>query len=393
MSATGSLTRNLVARTEEYRPVAVPAEPGDVYFIGYPGWLFRFFAPRIFHAFGGRVAGVISDTFVRDHSHMLLWGQPCPLVTLQDALRRAESEPLTFVQFFETPDQFWALAGIERSANVQVTDFLEALDRLGLPHTYVPVREEREWWARQSRERMECVAARFTDDRSRRTLAAKCAALATGDRRALFAVAIGTEHQYFNTMSSQWSLTPGTDAIYVDVGAAGGDTVEKFMSVVGGQFQAIEAFEPTETQFADLQRLASADPRIRVHQAAVGESSGSIGFFENTNNPFGSNAITLGETDTPRQVSCVRLDDVVEHCTLLKMDVEGFECRVLRGAERLIRASRPDLAVTCYHYPQDMFEILDTVLTMHDYRYVALRHFGLSLYDTTLFFSDHQSFA
>ena len=76
----------------------MPAGPGDVYFIGYPGWLFRFFAPRIFHAFGGRVAGVISDTFVRDHSHMLLWGQPCPLVTLQDALRRAESEPLTFAE-------------------------------------------------------------------------------------------------------------------------------------------------------------------------------------------------------------------------------------------------------------------------------------------------------
>ncbi|XWV14848.1 MAG: FkbM family methyltransferase [Gemmatimonas sp.] len=387
------MTRNLIARSRGPLPASVCDGPGDVYFIGYPGWLFRFFAPRIFHAVADRVAGVISDTFVLDHSHMRLWGQPCPLVSLSDVLQRAAKRPLTLVHFFETADQFWALAAIESHANVQIVDYLSALDRLGLPHTYVPVSEERQWWAKQSRAQMERVAALLSDDRSRRTLSAKCAALASGDRRLLFDVTIGTEHQYFNTLNAQWSLTPGNQEIFVDVGAASGDTVEKFASVVNGQFQAIEAFEPTEVQFAELQRLASADPRIRVHQVAVGETPGSIAFFENANNPFGSNAITLGETAEPRQVRCVRLDDTVERCTLIKMDVEGFECRVLRGADRLIRTSRPDLAITCYHYPQDMFEILDTVLAIHQYKHVALRHFGLSLYDTTLFFSDHQSFA
>jgi hypothetical protein len=77
---------------------------------------------------------------------------------------------------------------------------------------------------------------------------------------------------------------------------------------------------------------------------------------------------------------------------MLKMDVEGYECNVIEGAKRLIEKSRPDMAITCYHYPWDLFQILEKVQEIHGYANVALRHYGPSLYDSVLLFSDRQSF-
>jgi hypothetical protein len=129
-----------------------------------------------------------------------------------------------------------------------------------------------------------------------------------------------------------------------------------------------------------------------VHQAAVGDVAGPIRFFDNPHNPFGGNALAVDDGAPTIEVPCVRLDDVIDRCTLLKMDVEGFECNVLRGARRLVATCRPDMAITCYHYPQDLFNILELVQEIHRYKHVALRHFGPSLYDSILLFSDRQSF-
>jgi hypothetical protein len=50
------------------------------------------------------------------------------------------------------------------------------------------------------------------------------------------------------------------------------------------------------------------------------------------------------------------------------------------------------MAITCYHYPWDLFQILEKVQGIHGYANVALRHYGASLYDSVLLFSDRQSF-
>jgi FkbM family methyltransferase len=174
------------------------------------------------------------------------------------------------------------------------------------------------------------------------------------------------------------------------VGAAHGDTVDKFHGVTAGRYRQIHAFEPTPGQYRALSPRAESDARIRTFQSAVGDSSVPITFYENEGNPFGSNALV--QNGRRIEVPCTRLDDVVERCTIIKMDVEGAECRVIRGAARLIRESRPDMAITCYHYPQDMHEILELVAETHRYRHIALRHYGPSLYDSVLLFSDRQSF-
>ena len=71
----------------------------------------------------------------------------------------------------------------------------------------------------------------------------------------------------------------------------------------------------------------------------------------------GSNSVIRedGEEEAP----CTALDSFKEklHPTILKIDVEGWESRLLSGAEEMIRRDRPVIAVAVYHRERDLWEI------------------------------------
>jgi hypothetical protein len=71
---------------------------------------------------------------------------------------------------------------------------------------------------------------------------------------------------------------------------------------------------------------------------------------------------------------------------LIKLDIEGSEEAALRGAEHLIRRSRPGLAVSVYHLPSDIWRI---PLLLSEYldgraRFYLRRH-SRTIADTVLY--------
>ena len=356
------------------------APPMATFFLGQPGSLFRIFAPPILSVLGGQVAGYISDRFYRDGEDLRFGGQPMRTITYGEFTKIAEVMPVEVVHFLENPDDLWCLPSFSCWSNVKVTDFLQKLDELGMHHTYSPVREERLWWREQADAHIVSMSERFNDGRSRQTLFSRVNAIRKSDRTPLMEIAFGGEHEYFNRTNRCTSLVPGSEEIYVDVGAAHGDTVDKFLKVTDGRFDRVYAFEPTPGQYARLERFSEIKG-VHTFRNAVGAEQGALTFYDNAHNPFGGNALAPG-TGTPIEVEC----------TMLKMDVEGYECNVIEGAKRLIEKCRPDMAITCYHYPWDLFQILEKVQGIHGYANVALRHYGASLYDSVLLFSDRQSF-
>ena len=366
-------------------------DPPPVYFFGAGAFLLESFGPRILEASGGRVAGLVSDRLAPFYPKYPVGPRHrLPVITL-DALRELASRgPVEVVHFCEDLDQCWALEALRSCGpSLRVIDFLARLFDLNLPHTYLPMLDEQAWWEAHLAD-AEALAGRFGDALSRHTLAARVGAIMSADRMPLMRAALPAALEYFNPHSPRASFVPREDEIYVDIGAADGDTVERFRHASSDRFARILAFEPAAAPHRALADKFAGDSRIRVFAKAVGETAGPIAFHENPSNPLGGNMFVGNEA--PVTVDCVRLDDAVEHCTLIKMDVEGFERSVVRGAARLIRESRPDMAITCYHYPQDMGGILDEVLALHRYRHVALRHYSPCLYDSVLLFSDRQSF-
>ena len=111
----------------------------------------------------------------------------------------------------------------------------------------------------------------------------------------------------------------------------------------------VHAFEPTPDSFARCRQLYGDDPRVRLTQSAVGSEAGRarlnvLGESSVSNSLLEPEAATwraieyrtgeIGEIEVP----VLRLDDYADaaglgEIHLLKIDVQGFEMEVLRGAE------------------------------------------------------------
>lgn len=137
----------------------------------------------------------------------------------------------------------------------------------------------------------------------------------------------------------------------VDVGAHIGFFTMQLAALVGARGKVF-AFEPFDAN-ADLLERSIAEnrfeDRVSFTRAAVGASSGTaaLTFPPETLNSGGAYLLQAGGAALPgnliKQVPIVALDDLplTRPVRFIKMDVEGAEPRVVRGAERMLREDRP----------------------------------------------------
>jgi FkbM family methyltransferase len=109
------------------------------------------------------------------------------------------------------------------------------------------------------------------------------------------------------------------------------------------------AFEPTPYKHAWLKHKY---PDVEVRPEAVSDSTGDAEFFHLPNHSGFSGLHQQGDADWKREsfkVKTTRLDDVVGDRAIgfIKIDVEGAEPLVIRGAERTIRKWQPHLIFEC----------------------------------------------
>jgi FkbM family methyltransferase len=144
-------------------------------------------------------------------------------------------------------------------------------------------------------------------------------------------------------------LTPGDSAI--DVGAhIGFFTVQ--MAAMVGPHGDVRAFEPLDANADLLERSVEENgyaDRVTVGRAAVGAASGTatLTFPVETLNSGGAYLLRDGTAplsgNLETAVPIVALDDldIRRPVRFIKMDVEGAEPQVIRGAKRLLQEDRP----------------------------------------------------
>jgi FkbM family methyltransferase len=133
---------------------------------------------------------------------------------------------------------------------------------------------------------------------------------------------------------------------FIDVGANVGDWTERFLRVSPARGIL---FEPSERCAALLREKFKNKP-ITLRNVAVGEKSGFIRFVEEENFSHASaSAQTYAPSEHPgevvvREVPMVKLDDELQsvefNIDFVKIDTEGFDLRVLKGAESALRDRR-----------------------------------------------------
>ena len=141
-------------------------------------------------------------------------------------------------------------------------------------------------------------------------------------------------------------LKPGMTAL--DVGANIGAHTALFAQRVGAQGRVI-AYEPQRViyQLLCANAMMNGLTNIEARLAAVGAQAGSLLVppldYTQVGN-FGS--LSLGRFDKGEQVPVETIDSLnLPHCHFIKVDVEGMEADVIKGAAQTLSRHRPVLYV------------------------------------------------
>jgi FkbM family methyltransferase len=139
-------------------------------------------------------------------------------------------------------------------------------------------------------------------------------------------------------------------ATVLDVGA----NVGQFSLLAVAMFPRvrIEAFEPLSVPAGTFRRVFDGDARVRIHQVAIGARSQDQVTMNVSNRHDSSSMLRITDRQThvfpgtqsagTESVRMVTLDSVIDlnlmqAPALMKIDVQGFELEVLKGARQVLR--------------------------------------------------------
>ena len=179
--------------------------------------------------------------------------------------------------------------------------------------------------------------------------------------------------------------------VFVDIGASLGQYTRFANGVLRGA--RIFAIEADPLRFEELRKNCGAwqdegHNRITPIHAAVAEESGSIPFFTTGSDVSGGLFLPPGAGD-PRpwaeiEVPAITLDEqfASDPPDLVKIDVEGAEGRVLRGARRLLAAGRTAWLVELHGWndPVGSSSAEDIYRLMEDHGYHGVSFHGADLF-------------
>lgn len=172
------------------------------------------------------------------------------------------------------------------------------------------------------------------------------------------------------------------------------DTPTPIRSIVeGGSFDAAST-EKLASSFPELQQIVAFDPiadpgassgNVRFERMALGAGSGTMEFALSEQSTTRAGA-GRGATVTIPVVS------VDEYCRdnnvepdLIKLDVEGSELEVLRGARDIIEARQPVIACSAYHRSADLVQLAEILRGVVPEYTFHLRAYSGTLIDTVLY--------
>lgn len=275
--------------------------------------------------------------------------------------------------------------------SIVVKDFLYAMEQLDQIHTYKSIREERSFIV-DNLSRFNKLFNSLEDPISKATLYAILKAYLVLDRLELLKVT--WSHVFINNNDPKNGILIRSNEIFVDAGAAFGDTVSHFYHQSRGQYKEIHAFEPDSEFIVPLRNLCDYLPNATCYYSGLGDRNETLNFFEASENRYGSNFLQNSTVSQIKKsgIKVERLDDMAEAPTLIKIDVEGFEVKVINGSKRIISEHNPNMNISAYHYPADLLDIYEAVTNIHQYNNVSIRHYSANLFDTCLNFSDYQNF-
>jgi len=172
------------------------------------------------------------------------------------------------------------------------------------------------------------------------------------------------------------------DDVVFDVGAYVGDTALWFSRLVRHRGK-VYAFEPEPENFRKLNLERNRTQNIVPLPLALSDDEGEMVIFGS-----GSSA-TVANDDNGIPVMVTTIGKIVKDNNLtridfIKMDVEGHELNVLKGAAETIKTFEPSLALSAYHRGDDLVVLPKLLLALNPEYKFYLKHCSCTWIETVL---------
>jgi len=152
------------------------------------------------------------------------------------------------------------------------------------------------------------------------------------------------------------AFAPGAST-FIDIGANVGEWAELFLQAMPPGGKGI-LFDPATSAVARLRERFASRAEIEIVDAAVSDAPGSMQFYEEPNAGVASSLVAgaAASSATAKTVTVTTLDIEAENRKLsqidfVKIDAEGHDLNVLRGARGLLASRRIGVLQFEYHQP------------------------------------------
>ena len=192
--------------------------------------------------------------------------------------------------------------------------------------------------------------------------------------------------EYFHPMCSP---LPGD--VIIDGGAFEGVTLKEFQEALSDKC-VIHAFEPDTKNYAKLKKFSGK--YTHTYNLGLYDKKTTLEFVEYENCASHIlDAMHIDKTENIKaneKIKVVDLDTFAQERNIvpdfIKLDVEGSELAVLRGARKTIQTHKPRLAVSAYHRYDDLWEIPLLINEINPDYTIYLAHYGEDhFFDPTYF--------
>lgn len=178
---------------------------------------------------------------------------------------------------------------------------------------------------------------------------------------------------------------PKAGDVFIDCGTCDGSTALRF-SKMGCK---VYGFEMDKKNFEIAKKL-SDENGFSVENLGLGSFKHDMRYSHVEGNIGASRLDTAGsETTKIITLDSYIAENKIPHVDFIKMDVEGAELDILKGATTTIARCKPILALSAYHKIDDFWTLMNFVKSIRpDYEF-ALRHYASSREDVPFLFDEN----
>ena len=170
----------------------------------------------------------------------------------------------------------------------------------------------------------------------------------------------------------------------------------KLTKNIGKKIKSLTIFEPDSYVFNELKTSANCFNNIaenfQIFQIAISSKDG-INNFNSANSQINKRKHVTGygsmlSVKGKEYVLAMMLDSIYVNSsvTFLGMDIEGEELEALKGAIQLLKRNTPDLAISLYHAPDHIWQVIELLVEkVPVYNKFYLRNYTGYMAETVLY--------